>query len=170
MSQRILPGPNELRDLYIKQGLSGIEIAKRFNCSAPAVYGQLSRHGIKKGRNAHWLDAKRPKVPDKEILIFLIEEKGFAIGDLARTYNVSSRTARKWCNEMGIDCPTIEQTPVIKKYLLHLLYSKKAFSVAEIAGILGTSEHVVSKNMDLHEIPRRSTGRIKGVSGKRKFD
>ena len=168
VTKRILPPPDELRRLYIGEGKSGIEIAKEFGCSSHAVYGELSRHGISKGRTAHWLNSKRPKTPSRGALK-LLNEQGFTVGEIARVFDVHSRTASKWMNEYGIKGTHRKPAQIIKKDLLKILYEEKLFSVAEIADILSLGPGVVVANMKRHRIKKRGAGRTKGVSARRIF-
>jgi len=168
LTKRILPEPDELRRLYIDEGMSGIEIANHFGCSSHAVYGELSRCGISKGRPSHWLKTKRPKKPSKEALE-LLDSQGFTIGEIGRVFDVHSRTASKWMNEYGMKGTHRKSPQVIKKDLLKILYEEKGFSVAEISEILSVGPGVVTSNMKLHKIKKRSSGRTKGVSSRRRF-
>lgn len=169
MTKRILPEPEELKRLYIDEGMSGIQIANRFGCSSHAVYGELSRHGISKGRPAHWLNSKRPKKPSKDALE-LLNDQGFTIGEIARVFDVHSRTASKWMNEYGIKGTHRKPPQIIKKALLEILYNEKLFSVAEIAEILSVGPGVVTANMRRYKIKTRGAGRTKGVSSRRHFE
>lgn len=169
MKRRILPPPDELKKLYIDEGMSGIQIARKYGCSSHAVYGELSRRGISKGRPAHWLKTKRPKQPTREALEFL-NDQGFTIGEIAKVFDVHSRTASKWMNEYGIEGIQRKPPEIIKKALLETLYVEKRFSVAEIAEILDKGPGVVKANLRRYGIEMRGSGRIGGVAARRRFD
>ncbi len=89
---------DDVRDLYVRVGLSAAEIAHRFGCGTSTVYRCLDRLGIERRRTP-----PNPLRPERGELFRRYVTEGRSLRDIAVDYGVSPQAVAGWLRYHGIE-------------------------------------------------------------------
>ncbi len=96
------PSKKELKELYINQHNSTLQIAEKFGISTSTTYQWLKESGIKiRDRSAAQLQ-KGSKKPTQKELERLYLERNLRISEIAKKLNYPQPTIHNWLKEYGI--------------------------------------------------------------------
>lgn len=158
---------DELRSLYVKQGLLISEIADRYGCSYTAVHHRMDLYGIdQRGPGEALADPLTREYRDEEKLRQLYHEDGLSKLEIADRCGVSESTVQYWMNKFEIDVRSYQDAqgnrhtgePYRNKELLNDLYWREGLSQREIAEELGCGFVTVQKWMNHFDIDLRYAG------------
>ena len=119
-----------LRNLYLKQGLSTYQIARKYNCWSTTISDHLKRCKIKI-RNP-----KKALRPDKKLLYDLYINKLFSPYKIAKQFDCSPTTIRNWIIEYNFLIRNKRLISIPKKELKRLYYDDR-LSLNEIGKKFG---------------------------------
>lgn len=93
-----------LRELYVEQGLSSMDISERFDVTDTTIRHNLKRYNIpvRSTQESHWMKSP-PELRDKEKLQELYHGKGLTNTEIANRVGVSGSTVTMWRHRHGID-------------------------------------------------------------------
>lgn len=89
----------ELEELYVNQGLSTMEIAKKLNTSSNSVQSRMRVYGIK--LRSHKVANKKKEIDKKEFK--MLYSAGYTIAQLCTHFQASKRLINKKFEEFGIE-------------------------------------------------------------------
>lgn len=182
------PWQNEerLRELYLEEDLTVMEIADRLDCSHGTISYWLAKHGIQTNAKVthqmfnHENDDYGPwKEPD--LLRNLYCDKHLSTLEISQRLDCSANTIRRYLDRFDIsrdeDKELIEEEwvkeeiekdhPWRDKSLLRYLYQRKDLSQNDIAEVLGCSQGTVSQWFRNHDI---DTGYGEGRPSKERLE
>jgi len=91
----------KLEELYVEEGLSGIEIAEKFGCDKQTIYNWLDKFNIDVGSQTDVPQGKKYK--NKKRLKKMYQGKGMSIREIAEKFGSSYTTVRRWLNKFNIE-------------------------------------------------------------------
>lgn len=104
------PSPEELRELYIDQGLSSLAIAERCGVEKITALRWLKAAGIERRPTGSGLANRGVTPPTAEELHRLIHVENIGLRGVAECYGVYYTAVGHWLDRHGIERPSIWQT------------------------------------------------------------
>jgi transposase len=158
-----------LEELYVRQGLSGRDVARRLGCAKKTIYRELARHGIPQHTPAMIGDILRAKVSLRDnigegTLRQMYEEEQLSVNRIAERLSVSPSTITRRMDELDIPrrsrpeaskIATADVRVDIPESALRSLYDE-GFSARAIGARFGVSENLIFRRLDEHGIETRS--------------
>jgi len=140
----------EMRRLFLNEGLTLQQVAERMGVSRQAVHSRFTRAGI---------PTRRPDVVSLEVLNDtrrMYEDEGFSIERIARHFGIKILLARKRLARAGAVIHK-SRRPIFTfdRDLMYALYIKERLSLAGVSERLGVSQNVVIRELRLHGIKQR---------------
>jgi predicted DNA-binding protein YlxM (UPF0122 family) len=163
MSRKIIIDKGILVKLYVNEGLSTYQVAKRFNCHATVIQKRLKENGIK---------LRKPKqkiIISKDRLIDLYVKQGFSVTDTARKLGISHCAAYNKLKENGIG-PRKKNLLNITKEELYNLYVKENLSPQKIAEKFNSNKTSVFEKLIKYKIKTKSLSEANTKYEKIKFN
>lgn len=147
-----------LNRLYNKEGLSGIDIAERFDVSTETIYTWMEKNGIERRSIDH------TQFNDKETLEELYYEKDLSLNDIADKFDISTTPIRAAMENHGIEFKTFgeHQTPnqlKDKDWLYHQNH-ELGKTIKKIAEELGVSTNAVHNAFNRHGLENKYSNQI----------
>src|SRR5581483_1856512 len=150
-----------LRDLYIEQGLSVLEVARRLGHGRDWVVDRLDRYGLPSRR---WQKKPRPPLPAARLRRPWADERR-SVPEIADHFGVPADWVRAELARHAISRPRRPPrglTPLTAKDLEDL-YVRRGLTAAQIAGRVGGSPTRVVEALERAGIPRRPRNWRPGV-------
>ena len=159
-----------LEELYVRQGLSGRDVARRLGCDKSVVYRELARHGIPQHSRETMSRILRAKVAlrdgiAEETLRRLYEEEQLSVNQVAERLGVSPNTVIRRMDELGIKRRSRSEAGRIAKADIRVdipedelrsLYQDQGLSIEVIAERFNVSPSLIKRRMEEYDIPVRS--------------
>jgi transposase len=157
----------ELEEMYIKQGMSTIQIAKIRGIHDVTVCKKMDELGItrRKGSKARLRNIAR-KLSEKE-LRYLYQELDMSCVQIAKDQGVSSSVVNNWLQEYQIPRRSISEVRLSNgarkpsKEELKKLYIEMGLNSLQIAPMFGVHHSSIRKWISQYEIPTRGSAVIK---------
>lgn len=141
---RRFPTVEELRVLYLDEGLTAAQIGERLGLTVHQVRHQLERAGI-----------RRPSASRAGEVVRLYQA-GQSVRGVAATLGIHYRTVWRDLAAAGISRrPVGPQGQMLSRRALEQLYVRGGLSLDEVAKRFGVSRSVVVRNLDEHGLRRR---------------
>ena len=134
-----------LRELYVEEGLTQVEIAERLGCSDSTVSNYIRKYDIEK---------EQPEWRDEDVLRELYWDEELSIGEVAERLDTSRDVIHRWMVRLDIDRRPGPQAdrPWHDKELLRRMYFDREMSQADIAEEFDTVSCVISDWFIRHNI------------------
>jgi 5-methylcytosine-specific restriction endonuclease McrA len=155
-----------LKDQYIKNKKSAVQIAKELGVTSGAIYSAMSTRGIKRRSNSdsHRIESNYPQLWDEEYLKRRYLGDGMTTGEIARELGCHDESVRKALIRLGIPRRKLGTRVIVDELRdggwLYNQYVRCNKTQAQIAEELDCGETVVNKWVKLHKIskPTRWSG------------
>ncbi|QLK25421.1 HNH endonuclease [Natrinema zhouii] len=146
-----------LRELYVEQGMTNVEIAELLDCADCTVSEYRRRFGIKRRyQRASWLRKQ-------------YYERGQSLTEIAEMCDTDAGTVANWMERHGLERRTISEaqsngdvSKLHDREWLETQYCNQERTTTEIADELGITSWTVSKWLERHSIEARNSA---GESG-----
>lgn len=129
MTKKLEIDSKTLENLYIKQGLSAGQIAKKYSCWSTTILNHLKKLGIPI-RNP-----KIPLYPNKSSLLNLYINKKLSPYSIAPILGCSPTTVRNWLVTYKFQIRKKNLIKISEKHLVYLYHDKK-LSLSKIGELL----------------------------------
>lgn len=140
------PDAAQVRTLYVDEGLTEGDIARRLRVSRQRVKASLAATGVERRRAT-----LACPVSDEELRSLYVDH-GLTQSGIAERFGVASGTAARWLAECGLTTPD----PRIDHARLRALYVDERLTVREVAAEFGLSHNRVIRELALAGVLRRS--------------
>lgn len=138
------PTPDELRTLFIEEGLTAAQIAEQVGLTVRQVRRRLEKAGI-----------RRPPRSDAGEVVRLYRE-GHSTRAVAALLGVHQSTVWRQLKTSGTPLrPVGTELTVLSRPALEQLHVRDGMALEEIAERFQVTPHVVARNLDRYGIPRR---------------
>lgn len=147
---------DRIRDLYVEQGLSVVEIARRLGRSRDWVVARLDRYGMAR---PGWQKKPRPALPAARLRRLWVDERR-SVPEVAEHFGVPADWVRAELARHAISRPRRPPrglTPLTAT-VLEDLYVRRGLTATQIAGRVGGSPTRVVEALERVGIPRRPRG------------
>ena len=144
--RRVVP-VDELRRLYLDEGLPAKQVADRVGLTEKAVWGRLRRAGINRARTPQ-------AVTDEKVRA--LYEDGLTIRGIAAELGIHQRSVWRHLDQAGVELrPRGKPGVVLSRRQLEQLYIDEGLTLAEIGRRFEVDPHTVARNLDRYGIARQ---------------
>ena len=131
----------EIRKLYIEEGLTTVQIGKKLGTSATTIHKRLKEQGIK-GRNKRIHD----NLDDEKIKKLYIKE-GLTTYQIGEKFGVSYNTINKRLKKQGVKVQSKRIRDDLDDEEIKKLYIKKGLTIYQIGEKFGASPNTINKKL-----------------------
>ena len=146
ISHQTVPDLERVRSLYVDDGLTEREIAKRVGVSRRLVAEALAKCGVERRR------PRRECPISTDALRALYVDDHLTVAEIAKRLGAAHETAQRWLSEAGLGDPD----PRIDHRRLRQLYVDEGRTVTETAAAFGVRRSLVIRELGLAGIAARS--------------